>query len=271
MTEISAVIITLDEEENIRKCLKTLEWCDEIIVVDSQSKDKTVEIAKEFTDNILHVSSSGSFDHLREKGIKEASGEWILRVDADEMIPRTLAQKLKSLKDSEYDVIKAPRQNYIFGEWMKGCGWWPDYQTLMFRPEALDVSEQIHEWDSLKEDAKAKKLPEDEELAFKHFTRRGSKDFISHMNRYTSIEAEQASSHSVPGLLVKPAKEFVKRFIVLKGYSEGYRGLTLSLLRTVYVLVAEMKKIEKDLLGNEEEFRERYEETSQKVLDSYVN
>lgn len=269
MTTISAVIITLNEEENIRNCLKTLEWCDEIIIVDSYSEDETVNIAKEFTDKIIQNETSNGFDYLRKKGIEEASGDWILRVDADEMIPKPLAEHLIGLRNSDFDIVKAPRKNYIFGQWMKKCGWWPDYQTLMFRPEKLKISSEIHEWDSPETNADIKRLEKKEEYAFRHFTRLGSRDFLSHMNKYTSIEAKQTENYSVFSVIFSPIKEFVKRFFIFKGYSAGYRGFMLSMLRMIYVFVAEMKKLERNTLGREEGYRRQYDKEAEKVLEEW--
>jgi len=113
MVQISATVVTLNEEENIRNCLETLTWCDEIIIVDSHSDDNTVEIAREYTDKIFTYERTGYSEPAREKALEEASGEWICMIDADEMIPPHLADKLKQeVEDSKVDVVHAPIKNW---------------------------------------------------------------------------------------------------------------------------------------------------------------
>lgn len=265
MSTVSAVIITLNEEENIRNCLETVKWCDEIVIVDSYSEDDTVKIAKEYVDEIIQAEQVKGFDELRKKGIEKASGDWILRIDADEMIPKSLAEKLEELKGSEYDVIKAPRKNYIFGDWMKNCGWWPDYQVVMFRAEALNITGRIHDWDSTKEDANVKRLKLRETNSVLHFARKDVSDFVDHMNRYTSIESKQNPETNLVNLFIAPIKEFFKRYIMFKGYRSGLRGLILSLIRANYVALTEIKKFEKRL-ESEKKFQKIYQNKAEEVI-----
>ncbi|MFY9270194.1 MAG: glycosyltransferase family 2 protein, partial [Candidatus Manganitrophaceae bacterium] len=130
---ISAVVITYNEEGNIRGCLESLRWVDEIVLVDSQSSDRTVSIAREFTDRIfvrIFVRPWPGFPAQRNFGIAQATGEWILILDADERVTpeaqREIATWLASPESQEYAAAQVPRRNYFFGKWLRFGGAYPD-------------------------------------------------------------------------------------------------------------------------------------------------
>ncbi|MCD6364169.1 MAG: glycosyltransferase family 2 protein [Synergistetes bacterium] len=118
---ISAIVHTFNEEHNIRNCLESVKWADEIVIIDMYSEDKTVEIAREYTDKIYFFERKGYADPARQFGIDQASCKWILIVDADEMIPKRLSQRLKEIAEKdEADVVYIPRRNFLFGKPLKG-------------------------------------------------------------------------------------------------------------------------------------------------------
>jgi len=120
---VSVLIHTLNEERNIRNCLETVIWAEEIIVVDMYSDDKTVEIAREYTDKIFYFERVGYADPARKFALERATKPWILVVDADELVPRRLYEELKNIIEKDLaDVVYIPRNNYFFGEILKGTG-----------------------------------------------------------------------------------------------------------------------------------------------------
>ena len=114
---ISAVVNTRNEEKNIADCLKTLQFADEIIVVDMESTDTTKDIAKGYTDKVFDHEMVGYVEPARNFAIAKAVGSWVLIVDADERIPQTLAKKLiEIMLEDKADFVRIPRKNLIFGQ-----------------------------------------------------------------------------------------------------------------------------------------------------------
>jgi Glycosyltransferases involved in cell wall biogenesis len=127
---LSAVVITKNEEKYIEKCLKSISFCDEIVVVDNFSTDKTVEIAKKYTKNIFERSLNDNFSEQKNFGISKSKGDWILSIDGDEEVDRDLRQEIVKVreteKNEEYDGYLIKRQDILFGKMMKhgdSSGW----------------------------------------------------------------------------------------------------------------------------------------------------
>ena len=145
MTEISVVVNTWNEEENIRRCLSSVKWADEIVVVDMHSTDKTVEIARKFGAKVFFHQYTGYVEPARNFALRCAQGKYILVLDADETTPATLARKLKKIaKENKFDFVRIPRKNIIFGKWIKHSRWWPDYNIRFFKKGKVTWSDKIH-------------------------------------------------------------------------------------------------------------------------------
>jgi len=258
MTQITATVVTLNEEDNIRACLECLDWCDNIVVVDSYSDDRTIEIAREYTNQIYTFERTGFSEPARKRAHQEATGDWVFRIDADERVSSHLGKKFRELADQgDCDIIYAPRKNYIFGEWMDRGGWWPDYQPVLFRPEMATLSEEIHNYVEFSEEATPYTLPESQENAIVHFNYSGISDFIGRLNRYTSIEADQAE-FAYRKLLLEPVREFGNRYIVKRGYERGLRGFFLSVFMAWYRFLTFAKAYQYETIGREEDIEEKY-------------
>ena len=138
MPKLSVIISTYNEENNIEECLESVKWADEIIVVDSSSKDKTAYIAKKFTDKIF-ISDTKSFSEKKNFGINKSSGEWILWIDADERVPDALKKEILQIissSDNETEVYKINRKSFFINKFIKHCGWYPDYGIRLFKKQA---------------------------------------------------------------------------------------------------------------------------------------
>jgi glycosyltransferase involved in cell wall biosynthesis len=241
---ISSVINTFNEEKNIRFCLECLRWCDEIVVVDMCSQDNTVKIAQEFTDKIFRHERTLYFDTARSFAIQMAQFEWILMVDADELISSKLSKTLKNIeKENKADVVQIPRKNYIMGSWIRHTGWWPDYQERFFRKNKMRIDSRLHAY--LKPTGRILKLNPTEDNAIIHLNYYDSTHFIEKLNRYTHIEAKQMYENKFVfrwGLLFKSVmKEFLIRFIKHQGYRDGFRGFALLILMIFYRMVSFIK------------------------------
>ncbi|MDI6784577.1 MAG: glycosyltransferase family 2 protein, partial [bacterium] len=128
MLPVSVCIITHNEEDKIERCLQSVSWVDEIIVVDSGSTDKTIAICKQYTDKIEHRDWTGYVDQ-KNYALSLAKNEWVLSVDADEEISSALKEEIQQLFRSDiigFDGFKMPRVSFYLGKWIKHSGWYPD-------------------------------------------------------------------------------------------------------------------------------------------------
>ena len=138
--ELSAVVITWNEEKNIERCLEALRFCDEIVVVDSMSTDRTVEIASRHTDKVSLREFTG-FSDQKSAAVALASGDWVLAVDADEIVSTELAGEIRDvIRHPEFDAYRIPRLSYFLGKAIRRCGWYPDYQLRLVRREKAQLS-----------------------------------------------------------------------------------------------------------------------------------
>ena len=248
MNKISVVINTRNEEENLARCLSSVSFADEIVVVDMQSTDKTVEIAKSHGAKVYTHQETGYVEPARNFAIEKAQHPWVLIVDADEEIPPALPGKLREivLKDSITHVF-LPRKNIIFGKWMKHTGWWPDYNIRFFKKGKVTWSDEIH---SVPQSSGKQITLEGEEFALIHHHYTSIDQFLTRMQTYTSKEAEKLlfrkEKPSPQRLIQEPVNEFLRRFFVHEGYKDGFHGLALSLLMAFYELVVWLKLWEKE-------------------------
>lgn len=241
---ISAVVHVYNEEKNIARCLSSLYWVDEIVLVDMGSTDGTVARAKEFKAKVFQHPYTGFVEPARNFGLEQAKGEWILVVDADEEIPKTLADILLTKKtNTSVNFYRLPRRNIIFGSWVKHSGWWPDHQIRFFKKGAVSWNEKIHGVPFTK--GKGEDIEASEHTSINHYNYQTIEQFISRLNRYTNISAKELflskQKFSFHCLFEMPAKEFINRYFVWKGYKDGIHGLALSLLQAFSELVIYLK------------------------------
>ncbi len=231
---LSAIVLTLDEEHNIAECLASLAWADELLVLDSFSADRTVEIAREQGARVEQRRFVNWADQ-RQAAMTMAGNPWVFFVDADERATPALAAEVREvIQSQEYAGYWVPRHNYIFGKLMRHTGWWPDYQ-----PRLLNVSRC--RWDP--------ERPVHELVIFDgpdghltnplvHYNYTSLRQFLHKQERYTDIAArklyEDGKRARLRSFVGQPAREFVRRFLTLQGYRDGRHGLVLSLLLAYY-------------------------------------
>ena len=275
---VSILIHTLNEEKNIRNCLETVKWADEIILIDMYSDDKTVEIASEYTDKIFYHERMGYADPARQFGLEKASKNWILIVDADELVPLRLKHRLESIiTDDLGDIISIPHNNYFFGKLMRFTGWGPlqDTHHRFFKKEYVFISENIHSTFTEREDARIYAIT-DENDGFIHFNYVDVEHFLEKFNRYTTIEAkalfEADEDIKFRTALNQIFSEFRKRYIKLGGRKDGFRGFSLSFLMSTYRLViyAKLKLMREYSSKNPaEKIEEEYKNLAKDVITEY--
>jgi hypothetical protein len=209
--------------------------------------------------------------YYRKKALEEASGDWICMIDADEMIPSNLAEALQSkVNEDKYDVIYSPMKNYIMGEWIDCAAWWPAYKPVLYRTDVAKLSDKIHNFISFPESAKEFHFEPVESNAIVHFNYTDISDFLSRMDRYTTIEAEQ-TDFSYISLFLRPIFEFFYRFLLKKGYKKGSRGFFLSVFMAWYRFLTMAKCWEYLHWGRENEIIEKYGTIREEVRSGYNN
>jgi glycosyltransferase involved in cell wall biosynthesis len=238
MEKISAVIIAGREENNIVECLESVRWADEIIVVNSESDDRTVEIAKQFTDRVF-VRKWEGYASQKNFALQKANNEWVLSIDADERISPELREEISGLDFSEADGFYIPRRNYFLGRPIRSCGWSPDYQLRLFKKSKTTLSDRrVHE--SFVVEGRKQKLRN--ELI--HYTHTSLGSTLEKINEYSTLEAEEKSrmiKMSGVKIFFKPVWEFFHHFIIRRGFTDGVHGLMVSIIHAMTKTQAYMK------------------------------
>jgi glycosyltransferase involved in cell wall biosynthesis len=273
MPTISAIINTRNEDTNIRYCLESVKWCNEIIVVDMESEDRTVAIAREYTDKIYTHEKVLAFDIARKFAVEKATGDWVLLIDADELVPKTLSDKLSEItRRDDTDVVYIPFKTYIMGVWITHTGWWPDYHPRFFRRGSIEFVETVHAFMRVKESARTIHLSKEEVNAIEHFAYYDSTHFITKLNRYTTIEAQHLYDNNIHfslyRMVAQSCKEFFFRFFIYKGYKDSYRGIFLSVMMAFYRSLSYMKLWEK-WQNRDTSVERKYAELKINILKKY--
>lgn len=277
--KISVTLTTWNEAANIRNCLESVRWADEIIVVDMYSDDNTVEIARQYTDQIFSFKNTGYVEPSRQFAVDQTHSEWILVMDADEMVPRKLRDCLRRIAaEDTADVVYLYRHNYFFGHLMEGGGWGyrQDRHARFFKKSFVQFSDAIHRPFQLVNEPRVLQLS-DPDLGFLHFNYLDLEHFLEKMNRYTTVEAQNMYQGlkpvpSVFSLMVSIGKEILGRWLLKKGYRDGIQGFYLSCLMGAYQLASFAKARlmqARDSTHPRVVIERQYAEIAQKVLAEY--
>jgi glycosyltransferase involved in cell wall biosynthesis len=274
---ISAIIHTLNEEANIANALRSVvTWADEIIVVDMFSDDHTVEIAESFGAKIFFHERKGSADPARAFAEERATGDWIIALDADEIIPFELSQALvKIAEDGSADICYLSRLNYFAGFPLLHTGWGPAQDRLarFYRRGSFIHLSSIHTHPRPKQDRRVLELEYQPGLAIVHFNYLNVSHCVSKLDRYTDIEAIQSiqknQSMRAADMLLRPLWEFANRYLRLQGFRDGWPGFYYSCLMAFYRMTQAMKLREIHLSGSAEVVREKYQIMAEEYLSLY--
>lgn len=236
--KISVIIITKNEEQNITDCLNTVKWADEIIIIDAESSDSTIELAKNFTDKVFIRKWNGYSDQ-KMYALSLAKNEWVLSLDADERITDELKNEILFSDLSIADGYKISRANYFLGRLIRGCGWSHDYQIRLFRKSKTKVTERmVHEGFIV--DGKISEL----KSSMLHYSYRNFHDAVNKINKYSTLEAqEKYQRKKVNGftILLNPFIAFVQFFIFRKGFIDGTYGLLVSIMHAMTKMMMHIK------------------------------
>lgn len=239
MNKISVTVITKNEEKNISDCLNSVKWADEIIVVDSESTDKTLEIAKQFTEKIFIRKWEGYVPQKRY-AISLASNEWVLSLDADERITTELKEEITNLDPGEFNGFKIRRKNFLMNKEITSCGWEKDFQLRLMKKSKADLSDRlVHEKFIVEGKTGVLKNP------MLHYTFSSFTKYFSKINHYTSLKSQelyQKKKH-VNGWIIfsHTVSAFFTFFFIRGGFKDGVYGLIISLLHSVSTMMNYIK------------------------------
>jgi glycosyltransferase involved in cell wall biosynthesis len=239
VNKISVIVITKDEEKNISDCLKSVEWADEIIVVDAESTDRTIELAKKYTDKIFIRKWEG-YVPQKKYALSLASNEWVLSVDADERITTELKNEILNISSGTFDGYKIRRKNFLLNKEITSCGWGNDYQLRLFKKEKTNLTERlVHEGFTVDGKIGMLKNP------MLHYTFSSFTDYFNKINYYTSLKAEELfkQKRKINGWTIfsHTVSAFFLFFINKRGFRDGVRGLIISLLHSVSTMLNYIK------------------------------
>lgn len=232
---ISAIVLTKNEEKNIEACLKTLQWCGEIIVVDDYSEDRTVEIAKRNGAKVYLHRLGNDFAAQRNFGLSKAIGEWVLFVDADERVTPALREEIAN-GGTNYDGFNLKRQDYFGGRWLRH-GETANVKLLRLGKRAAGKwQRKVHEFWDIKDNIGELKNP------LLHYPHPNLDDFLGHINFYSTLHAEAFYEHGVKPnpfwIIVNPLGKFIINWIFKLGFLDGTAGLMMALIMSFHSFLA---------------------------------
>jgi len=227
---ITAILITLNEEDNIEKCLQSIAWVNEIIIVDSGSTDRTEEISKKYTNNFFYSEWDG-FGRQKQKALEKSSSDWVLSIDADEVITEELRDEIIKIISSENSSTgyKIPRRSFYMGKFIKHCGWYPDYVTRLAQRNDCFFSEDIvHERLILSNGNEGFC-----KFNIEHFPYKNINHHIEKINKYSDLSAikmfDNNQEVSWLKILITPFFGFFRAFFLRLGFLDGWQGLVVSI------------------------------------------
>lgn len=250
---IAAVIITKDEEQNIAACLESVSWADERIVVDGESRDRTVEIAKSLATQV-HVRPWPGYGPQKNFGIDQAHSEWILIVDADERVTAPLREEVCRLMragpPADVGGYEIPRRNFFYGRWIRGGGIYPDYQLRLFRRTAGRYDDVLlHERFRLTGRVARLTSPLD------HLSMPTIGHHVKKMMRYTTLGAQEklktSSRVTALELSANHLGTILKTSLLRGGYRDGVWGIIVAMFAGMHTFVKYAKAWETLRAGGE--------------------
>jgi len=236
---LSVCIITYNEEENLPRCLASVPFADEIVVVDSYSTDRTVEIATHAGCRVIMQEFLG-FVAQKNIAVRAASHPWVLCLDADEwLMPGAEDVIRQALATMQADVAgyKLKRHTFYLGDWVNHCGWWPQYKLRLYdRTRGEWCGGEVHEGVRVK--GRVARL----DVEIGHHSYRDIAHHLGKVNGYTTAMASsrQAQGASPVGfftLVGRPSWRFFRMFVLRSGWREGMRGLIIASIGAFYVFI----------------------------------
>ncbi|EAI0690577.1 glycosyltransferase, partial [Campylobacter coli] len=250
LEKISVIIIVKNAQNTLLECLNSLKEFGEIILLNNESTDDTLKIAKEFQKEFAHLyiyeSKFIGFGALKNLALSYTKNEWILNIDADEILENETKEELKKLEIKEQSILALPRKNLYKGEWIKACGWWPDHVLRVFNKKHTKFNENlVHESLILYPNTQKIKL----QNGLKHYAYNNISHLIDKMQYYSNLWAKQ-NIHKESGIykaLIHGFWTFFRNYLLKNGFLYGYKGFIISTCAALgaffkYMKLYELKK-----------------------------
>ena len=228
---ISIIIITFNESINIQRCLESVKWADEIIIIDSGSNDNTVKISKQYTDLVYEVNWPG-FGPQKNRALAYATSDWVLSIDADEVITENLKNEiLEAVQLEKFNAYKIPRLSSYCGKFLKHGGWWPDYVTrLIKKGKGKFTNDLIHE-----------KIITDGEVGILknhivHYRSDKLEDTLDRMNKYSTIwanENKERKKSNIGIAILHSIWTFIRIYLIRMGFLDGREGFLMAVSNSI--------------------------------------
>lgn len=269
---VTCIINTFNEDLNIRNAIKSAKMLTEkVIVVDMYSNDNTVNIARDSGADVYFIENLGYVEPARAYACSLVKTEWVLILDADEILSIKLIEYIKeTINDDVFDVVDIPRVNYIFGKKIKGGGWGvtQDSHKRLFKKNKVNFSNTIHSTFLHDKDLNLCKIS-DNSLNIIHFNYVDVFQFVTKMNKYTTVEALnhiKSYKRNLPlSWILISFKVFLHRYIYLKGFKDGWIGFSLCSLMGVYELLKNIKLAEMSH-NSSNSVRAEYDRIAEKIF-----
>jgi len=222
--QLSVTIITLNEERRIEKCIKSASFADEIIVVDSGSRDRTVEIAEQAGARVIHQEWLG-YGRQKQFAVEQAINDWVLCLDADEWLSPELSKSIQSvLEHPEFSAYQFPRRNRFMGRWLRHGEGYPDWSLRLFdRNHAHWSEDEVHE--KVVPDGDVEKISGD----LMHESEETMQQYLEKQDCYTTLQAQRLKADGKRGSAIKmalsPLFRFIKFYFIRLGILDGFPGL----------------------------------------------
>jgi glycosyltransferase involved in cell wall biosynthesis len=231
---ISAAIITYNEQANIARAIESLRCCDEVVVVDSGSSDRTTEIAANLGARVVEAPWRG-YAGQKNFASEQAAYDWVLSLDADEALSEALEAEIWQIKKNgpQYDAYTMPRMARYLGRWIMHSGWYPDRKVRLYdRRKACWTGKYVHE--TVRVDGRVGHL----RANLLHYTFNSLSEHLKSMDRYTTLAAEElvARRYRVgwDDLVLDPLFTFVRTYFFRAGFLDGAEGLTIAFMASFY-------------------------------------
>jgi glycosyltransferase involved in cell wall biosynthesis len=242
---VTLCVSTRNAGGQLAQCVQSCaEWVSEIVVVDMESEDDTVAIARRLGAQVIEVSNAGFAEPSRQRGIDAAGEPWVFVLDADERAGPGLGELVRAyVHRNELSGVYLPRQNYLFGRWIRHSGYWPDHQMRLFRREATEWPPFVHT--QARVNGPVERAPASPANAIVHYNYATIREWVERNNGYTDFEVDRylavGRKASLVRLLLGPAAQFANVYVRRQGFRDGLHGLAIAVLMGFYAAIVELK------------------------------
>lgn len=237
---ISAVVLTKNEEKNIKECMKSLEWCDEIVVIDDYSEDKTLTVARRFNGKVYQRHLANDFAGQRNFALEKVKGEWVLFIDADERVSKALAREIRQVIKSNFLAgFYLKRQDWLWEKALKHGETAKVRLLRLAKKQAGEWRRGVHETWQIKGKTDQLKNP------IIHYPHQTISEFLSNLNFHSSLHAKALKREGIrPSffrLLINPFGKFIQNYFFRLGFLDGMPGLISALMMSFHSFLARAK------------------------------